>query len=74
MRNWIHTAHFNARAKRMGYADYEQAISDLYARGWSTSQIAGALGTFATAVGLAVGALLSAITASLSVRQFFAVP
>jgi hypothetical protein len=38
------------------------------------SQIAGALGTFATAVGLAVGALLSAITASLSVRQFFAVP
>ncbi|MBZ0272674.1 phage baseplate assembly protein V [bacterium] len=38
------------------------------------SQIAGALGTFATAVGLAVGALLSAITASLSLRQFFAVP
>jgi len=38
------------------------------------SQIAGALATFNTAVGLAVSALLSAITASLSVRQFFAVP
>ena len=38
------------------------------------SQIAGALATFNTAVAAAVSALLSAITASLSVRQFFAVP
>jgi len=38
------------------------------------SQIAGALATFNTAVAAAVSALLSAITASLSTRQFFAVP
>ena len=38
------------------------------------SQIATALGTFNTAVAAAVSALLSAITASLSTRQFFAVP
>jgi len=38
------------------------------------SQIAAALGTFATAVAAAISALITALTGSCSTRQFFAVP
>lgn len=43
MRNWIHTAHFNARARQAGFVDFERAIRECYAQGQSIQQIAAIL-------------------------------
>lgn len=44
MRNWIHTIVFNARARDLNYADFEQAICGLYAQGLGILPIAETLG------------------------------